>query len=204
MSTDDDDEDEDEGLARISQMLNVRRVEELHDDDLIGEICDGDEELVDNGEELILLGERIRLVNEPNLVKAIWGVDDDGGVVDKDGDGDGFGFNLSSLPVEGTVDSKLSSLITTTIKNDSDLQSISKRDIKKIILAYYSIDYQISSRSLTRFYRNEYLLVEFGFILHDHALSMIAVNDCECMDFFSLILSFPSCKYDTYIYKESE
>lgn len=71
MSTDDDDEDEDEGLARISQMLKVRRVEELHDDDLIGEICVGDDELVDNGEELILLGERIRLVNEPNLVKVI-------------------------------------------------------------------------------------------------------------------------------------
>jgi hypothetical protein len=62
---------DEEGLARISQMLNVRRVEdddELHDD-LIGEICDGEEEdAVEMGEELILLGERIRLVNEPNLV----------------------------------------------------------------------------------------------------------------------------------------
>ena len=31
---------------------------------------------------------------------------------------------------------------------------------------------------------------------------MIAVNDCVCMDFLSLslILSSPSCKYDTYIY----
>lgn len=155
MSTDDDDiEDETEGLARISQMLNVRRVEELQEDDLIGEICDEDEELVDNGEELILLGERIRLVNEPNLVKVICGVDDDdgGGVVDKDGDGDGSDFNLSSLPVEGTVDSKLSSLITTTARRRRrkerfrSTKYLSNRDIKKIILEYYSIDYQISSR----------------------------------------------------------
>lgn len=130
------DEDDDEGLARISQMLNVRRVEELQEEDLMGEICDDGDELLDNGEELILLGERIRLVNEPNLVKAICGVDDDdGGVVDKDGDGDGSDFNLSSLPVEGTVDSKLSSLITTTAsrrrrkKNDSDLQSIYRIEI---------------------------------------------------------------------------
>lgn len=116
MSTDDDDD----GLARISQMLNVRRVEdeeELHED-LIGEICDEDEELVERGEELILLGERIRLVTEPSLVKVICGVDDEGGV-GKDGDGDGLVFNLSSLPVEGTIGSNLSSLI----REDSDLES---------------------------------------------------------------------------------
>jgi hypothetical protein len=112
--------DDDEGLARISQMLNVRRVEdeeELHDD-LIGEICDEDDEFVEIGEELILLGERIRLVNEPNLVKVICGVDDGG--VGKGGDGDGFVLNLSSLPVEGTVVSALSSLI----RKDSDLENI--------------------------------------------------------------------------------
>jgi hypothetical protein len=100
-------------------MLNVRRVEDEEElqDDLIGEICDEDEELVEIGEELILLGERIRLVNEPNLVKVICGVD--GGGVGKGGDGDGFGFNLSSLPVKGTIVSNLSSLI----RKDSDLES---------------------------------------------------------------------------------
>jgi hypothetical protein len=114
--------DDDEGLARISQMLNVRRVEdeeELHDD-FIGEICDEEDELVEIGEELILLGESIRLVNEqPNFVKLICGVDDGGGV-GKGGDGDGFVFNLSSLPVEGTSGSDLSSLI----RIDSNLESI--------------------------------------------------------------------------------
>jgi hypothetical protein len=29
------------------------------------------------------------------------------------------------------------------------------------------------------------------FILHDHALSMIAVNDCVCMDFSLLFSLFP-------------
>jgi hypothetical protein len=126
-------------------MLNVRRVEEeeeLHDD-LIGEICDEDDEVVEIGEELILLGERIRLVNEPNLVKGTCVV---GGVgVGKGGDGDGSGFNLSSLPVEGTVVSNLSSLIG----KDSNLKSILYRynyiNIEKILFSYCSIDYQISS-----------------------------------------------------------
>jgi len=141
--------DDDEGLARISQMLNVLRVEdeeELHDD-LIGEICDEEDEFVEIGEELILLGERIRLVNEPSLVKVICDVDDGG--VGKGGDGDGFVFNLSSLPVEGTVVSNLSSLI----RKDSDLENILFRCIYiyiymyigKILFSYCSIDYQISS-----------------------------------------------------------
>lgn len=128
MSTDDD-----EGLARISQMLNVRRLEdeeELHDD-LIGEICDEDDEFVEIGEELILLGERIRLVNEPNLVKAICDVDDGGGV-GKGGDGDEFVFNLSSLPVEDTIVSNLSSLIG----KDSDLESIVYRCIYMYVCMY--------------------------------------------------------------------
>lgn len=90
-------------------MLKVRRVdddEELHED-LIGEICDEEDDV---GDELILLGERIRLVNEPNFVNATGVVA--GGGVEEGGDGDGFVFNLSSsLPVEGTVVSNLSSLI---------------------------------------------------------------------------------------------
>ena len=116
--------DDDEGLARISQMLNVRRVEdeeELHDD-FIGEImCDGDEEeLFEIGEELILLGESMRLVNEQlNFGKLFCGVADGGGV-GNDGDGDASVFNLSSLPLEGTNVSDLSSLI----RIDSDLESI--------------------------------------------------------------------------------
>jgi hypothetical protein len=100
-------------------MLNVRRVEdeeELHED-LMGEICDGEEDqFIETGDELILLGERIRLVNESSLVKVIAkGVGDDKGEhVDE------VVFNLSSLPVEGTIVSNLSSLI----RKDSDLESI--------------------------------------------------------------------------------
>ena len=113
-----DDAGVDVGLARISQMLKVRRVdddEELHED-LIGEMCGEDDDV---GDELILLGERIRLVNEPNFVNAT-GVVAGGGVEEGgDGDGDGFVFNLSSsLPVEGTVISNLSSLI----RKDSGLE----------------------------------------------------------------------------------
>lgn len=93
-------------------MLNVRRVEdddELHED-LMGEICEGDDaEWLERGEELILLGDRIRLVNEPSLFRVSCGVD--GGGVGKGGDGDESVFNLSSLPVEGTIVSNLSSLI---------------------------------------------------------------------------------------------
>ncbi len=101
----------------INHPSHVEHEEELQDD-LIGELWEGEDEVVEIGEELILLGERIRLVNEPSFVKVICGVD--GGGVGSGGDGDGFGFNLSSLPVEGTVDSNLSSLIRT----DSDLESI--------------------------------------------------------------------------------
>jgi len=116
-------------------MLNVRRVEEdeeLHDD-LIGEICDEEDEVVEIGEELILLGERIRLVNEPNLVK---GICDIVGGVGKGEDGDELIFDLSSLSVVDTVISNLSSLI----RKDSDLESI-----LYIWSRYCSIDYQMSS-----------------------------------------------------------
>jgi len=118
-------------------MLNVRRVEEdeeLHDD-LIGEICDEEDEVVEIGEELILLGERIRLVNEPNLVKGICDIVGGGGV-GKGEDGDELIFDLSSLSVVDTVISNLSSLI----RKDSDLESI-----LYIWSRYCSIDYQMSS-----------------------------------------------------------
>src|SRR6201999_3861955 len=40
------------------------------------------------------------------------------------------------------------------------------------------------------------------FILHDHALSMIAVNDCVCMDFSLLFSLFPHVNtIHTYIIK---
>jgi hypothetical protein len=123
-------------------MLNVRRVEEdeeLHDD-LIGEICDEEDEVVEIGEELILLGERIRLVNEPNLVKGICDIVGGGGGVGKGEDGDELIFDLSSLSVVDTVISNLSSLI----RKDSDLESILYIYIY-VWSRYCSIDYQMSS-----------------------------------------------------------
>ncbi len=126
-------------MARISQMLNVRRVEEddeLHDD-LMGEIWDEEDEVVEIGEELILLGERIRLVNEPNLVKGIGGV----GTGE---DGDELIFVLSSLSVVDTVISNLSSLI----RKDSDLESIYMYGVGIVLLII---------KCLLSFYRNKYL-----------------------------------------------
>jgi len=92
-------------------MLNVRRVEELHDD-FIGDICVGDDD------ELFETGDRIRLVNEPSLFKVSCSDVDEGGV-GKGGDGEASSaFSFSSLPVEGTIVSDLSSLI----RVDSDLE----------------------------------------------------------------------------------
>jgi len=127
-------------------MLNVRRVEEdeeLHDD-LIGEICDEEDEVVEIGEELILLGERIRLVNEPNLVK---GICDIVGGVGKGEDGDELIFDLSSLSVVDTVISNLSSLI----RKDSDLESI-------LYIYMYGVGIVLLIiKCLLSFYRNKYL-----------------------------------------------
>jgi len=68
---------DDDGLARISQMLNVRRIE----DDLTGEIDDDDEEV-------------IRMLGDG-----------------KDVDGSVTNVSSSSLLLEGTLVSNLSSLI---------------------------------------------------------------------------------------------
>ena len=79
-----EEEGENEGFARISQMLNVRRVVAL----LIGEIC------AVNGvdDEFILLGERMRLVNDVSLLELIGAGGDSGvgkaGVADDDDDDD--------------------------------------------------------------------------------------------------------------------
>lgn len=116
-----DDDGENDGFARISQILNVRRVVEL----FIGEICAVNGELFDRlDDEFILLGERIRLVNDVSLLELIGAGGDSGvgkaGVPAVDDDERLVVFNCSSsssLLGKGTVVvSNLSSLIRREIR----------------------------------------------------------------------------------------
>ena len=101
--------------AVIEEDVEVTGDEELQDI-LFGEIRNDDEESFEIGDALTLLGERIRLVNEPSFAELICAGGEGG--IGKGGDDDGFVFNCSSMLVEGTVVSNLSSLI----RRDSNLE----------------------------------------------------------------------------------
>lgn len=108
-----------EGLPRISQMLNVRRVVDV----FIADRSDVKDDSFDRVELLILLGERIRLVKDVSLLELIGsagGLRSFVGAVGDDNDERLVDFKCSSslLGDESVVVSNFSSLI----RRDFDLE----------------------------------------------------------------------------------